>query len=116
MNSRWIVTAAATAALIAGGCNHMHKDKEEKEGDEVKMSINDIPAAARESLMKEAPGATITTVDKETKKDGTTVYEADAMIGGKNWEIVVDGNGKVIKKKLDEESGEKKEDEEKEKK
>ena len=116
MKSRWIVTAAATAALIAGGCSQMHKDKEEKEGDEVKMSINDIPAPARESLMKEAPGATITTVDKETRKDGKTVYEADAMIGGKNWEIVVDGNGKVIKKKLDEESSEKKEDEEKEKK
>jgi hypothetical protein len=117
MKSRWIVTAVATASLIAGGCSQMlHKDKEKNEGDEVKMSINDIPVPARESLMREAPGATITTVDKETKKDGTVVYEADAMIEGKNWEIVVDGNGKVIKKKLDEESGEKKEDQEKEKK
>jgi uncharacterized membrane protein YkoI len=114
MKPRWIVTAVAAAALIGAGCSQMHKGKE-KEGDEVKMSINDIPAAARESLMKEAPGATITTVDKETK-DGKTVYEADAMMGGKNWEIIVDDNGKVISKKLDEESGEKKEDEEKEKK
>ena len=77
------------------------------------MSVNDIPVAARDSLMREAPGATITTVDKETKKDGTVVYEADAMIGGKNWEIVVDGNGNLVKKKLDEESEEKEEKEKK---
>jgi uncharacterized membrane protein YkoI len=110
MRARSILTTVAAAALLVGGCKSMSKDKnkESDEGDEVKMSINDIPAPARDSLMKEAPGATITTVDKESRK-GVTVYEADAMIGGKNWEIVVDANGKVISKREDDESEEKNE-------
>jgi hypothetical protein len=99
--------------------------EEENEKNEVKMSINDVPADVRASLMKEANGAAIKTVDKE-ERNGQTVYEADAMVNGKNWEIVVDGNGKVVSKKLDNEadekpamkktSKEKEEDEEKEEK
>jgi hypothetical protein len=110
MRARWIVVGIVVAVV---GCSQMHKEKEAKEGDEVKMSINDIPAPARESLMKEAAGASITTVDKEMK-DGKTVYEADAMVNGQNWEIIVDGDGKVVSKKVDEEKDEKKENQEKE--
>ena len=55
--------------------------------------------------MKAAGGAAITTVDKESR-DGKTVYETDVKSGGKNWEIVVDENGNLISKKIDEEAGE----------
>jgi hypothetical protein len=55
------------------------------------------------ALQEQARGAKIDTVDKETTRDGKTVYEADARIDGKNWEIVVDESGKVVSKKLDEE-------------
>ena len=62
--------------------------------------------------MRESNNATITTVDREDRH-GKTVYEADAMINGKNWEIVVDGSGKVISRKLDEESEGQEKDEKK---
>ena len=55
--------------------------------------------------MTAAPGAKITTVDHEMKH-GTMVYEADAMMDGKNWEILVAEDGKLISKKLDEEKDE----------
>ena len=117
MKARWILTTFATAALVVGGCKSMNmskdKENEEAEGKEVKMSINDIPAAARDSLMRESNNATITTVDKE-ERHGKTVYEADAMMNGTNWEIVVDGDGKVISKQQDNESKEKGEKDEKE--
>jgi len=109
MQKRWTLIAAL--ALAIGGCHcHDHKDmkmhKEEEEGNEVKMSINDVPPAVREGLMNAAGGAKITTVDKE-ERHGMTVYETDVMSGGKNWEIVVDGNGKLVSKNVDTEEDEK---------
>jgi hypothetical protein len=65
-----------------------------------------VPAAVQATLQREAGGAAITTVDKESK-DGKTVYEADAPINGKNYEIVVAEDGTLLKKKLDDESKEK---------
>ena len=91
---------------LALGCNHMHHaDEEADEGDEVKMSLSDVPAPVRETLTKEANGATIKSVDKEDNK-GKIVYETDVMSGGKNWEIRVDPNGKLLSKKVDEEEDE----------
>jgi uncharacterized membrane protein YkoI len=103
----------AVAAATTIGCNHMSKEKEENEENEVKMTLDQVPAAAREGLQREAGGASITQVDKEDIK-GKTGYEVDVMKDGKNWEIIVDENGKLISKKLDEEKHEKGEKEEKE--
>ena len=101
-------TFALGLAVIAGsvGCNHMNNQSEENEENEVKMTLDQVPAAAREGLQREAGGATITQVDKEEVK-GKTGYEIDVMKDGKNWEIIVDENGKLMSKKLDEERGEK---------
>jgi uncharacterized membrane protein YkoI len=106
MSKRWIV--AVMLGLVVGCTHHEREEHEEADEHEVKMSINDIPAAARQTLMDQAEGATITTVDQE-QKHGKTIYEADAMINGKNWEIKVDANGKLIKKHIDneDEGGEK---------
>jgi hypothetical protein len=105
----WAAVGLMAAGLmtVGLGCSQMHKDKEAKEeGDEVKMSINDVPAPVRATLTQEAAGAKIDTVDKETD-DGKTIYEADVMSGGKNWELKVAPDGKLLSKKLDEESEEK---------
>jgi hypothetical protein len=54
------------------------------------------------TLDREAPGVKITDVDKETDHQ-KIVYEADAKIGGKNYEIKVMEDGTLLSKKLDEE-------------
>ena len=96
-------------------------DEEGEEANEVKMSLDQVPAPVRATLTREANGATIKTVDKE-EQHGKTIYETDVMSGGKNWEIKVDENGKLISKKLDNEEekaskkNEKEEDDEKEEK
>ena len=110
---RW--SAMVLAATLTLGCSaaHKHADKED-EGDEVKMALADVPPAVRDTLKREAGDAKIETVDKE-QNDGQTVYETDVTIGGKNWEIKVDPNGKLISKKEDEE-GEGKEEKEHDKK
>jgi hypothetical protein len=111
MQKRWALIALLS--LAAGCCHHHDKmgksmEKEEDEKNEVKMSINDVPAPVREGLMKAAGGATIKTVDKE-ERGGKLVYETDVMSGGKNWEIVVDANGNLVSKGIDNEEAEKSE-------
>jgi hypothetical protein len=98
------------------GCSSMHamaKDKgEEDEGNEQKIAFAQVPPAAQKTLTDEAKGNKIDTVDKETK-DGKTVYEADSVINGKNYEIKVAEDGTLVSKKLDDESKEKGEKNEK---
>jgi hypothetical protein len=99
--------------LAVGGCQAGHGGwGEEKEENEVKVPIEQVPAPVRATLEQQAPGVAIKEVDKESD-DGKTVYEADAMLGGQNYEIKVAENGDLIKKKLDTEEGEKGEHEEK---
>jgi uncharacterized membrane protein YkoI len=109
LKKMWIV--AGVLALAAAGCDMDHrehcgmKDKE-KEENEVKVPFEQTPAAVQATLQKESDGAAIKDVDKETD-DGKTIYEADAMIGGKNYEIKVAEDGTLVKKSLDKEEDEK---------
>jgi hypothetical protein len=107
--SRTIVGIGLGLALVCTSCksNAHEADNEVAEGhsDEVKMKIDEVPAAVRDGLARESGGAAIATVDKEAK-NGQTIYEADAMINGANWELKVDENGKLISKKLDNEAEE----------
>jgi hypothetical protein len=82
------------------------KQQEAQEENEEKVSIHEVPAAVGKKLRLEAMGEDIQQVDKQ-KLDGKTVYEADVMIDGHNYEILVDGKGVLISKKLDEEAAEK---------
>ena len=76
--------------------------KEGDEGNEVKVAINDVPPAVRTTLDQQAPGVTITQVDKE-EDQGKVIYEADAVLGGQNYEIKVADDGHLISKKVDKE-------------
>ena len=96
--------ALLAAGLVAGCCQN--KEKEEEHGSVVTME--QVPAAARDALKREAAGATIGKIDKEMA-GGKVVYETDVMINGKNWEIKVDEAGNVVSKKLDNEEEEKSE-------
>ena len=108
----------ALPLMLACGCqsanSHAAKEAEEAEGPEVKMKLDQVPPAVRDTLTREAAGATIGDVDKEQKHD-KNVYETDVMLGGKNYELKVAEDGTLVSKKLDDEAGEKKGDEKDEK-
>src|SRR5690349_11787482 len=109
MRAKWVVVLLAVSGLV--GCANMQNGKnakgEEEEGDEVKVAFTECPAPVQATLSRETNNAKIETVDKEMK-DGKTIYEADAMVNGQNWEIKVGEDGKLISKKADNEEGEKK--------
>ncbi|HSV15838.1 MAG TPA: hypothetical protein VLI90_16365 [Tepidisphaeraceae bacterium] len=105
--SRTVASLAMALAVVSCKSANNHADKEAEEGNEVKMKLDQVPPAVRDSLTREAGGAQVGDVDKESK-DGRTVYETDAMINGTNYEIKVDEAGKLISKKIDNEADEKK--------
>src|SRR4051812_40247571 len=79
------------ASIVALGCSH-HNHEEENEQ---VVTMDQVPPAARDALKREAQGAPISKIDKETA-GGKVVYETDVMINGKNWEIKVDDAGNVV--------------------
>ena len=115
MKSRWILILVAALGLTAFTTVGRAEDKEKEEGNEVKVKFDDCPAAVKATFTAEAKGGKIETVDKETD-DGKTIYEADVTIDGKNHEIKVAEDGKLISNKIDEEDeGKDKKDEKDEK-
>ena len=101
----WLEMLSVGLLSTVVGCSMMNHEKKE-EGDEVKVKFSEVPAAVQKTLTDAAGGATIQTVDQETEK-GVVIYEADAKIDGKNYEIKVAADGKLISKKIDNEEDEK---------
>jgi hypothetical protein len=113
--SLWLLALLLlSVALVPARAWGEEKD-EGKEGKEEKVKWDQVPAAVQKTLTAEARGQTIETVDKE-ERDGKVVYEADVKLDGKNYEILVDPDGTLIAKKLDQEDEKKGKDEKDEKK
>jgi hypothetical protein len=99
--------AAAALGISTLGCSHMKHSEEEDEAGETQVKFTDLPAAVQATINRESNNASINTVDKEPH-DGHPVYEADAKLNGKNYEIKVAEDGTLVSKKLDMEDDEKK--------
>jgi uncharacterized membrane protein YkoI len=73
----------------------------EEEGDdeenEVKVQLKDCPEAVQKTIKKEAGSGKIREIEKE-REGGKTVYEAEVIIDGKEYEITVAEDGKVLGK------------------
>ena len=87
--------------LGLGGTFVMFAAESEKDEDGAAIKFSECPAAVQKTLTREARGAKIETVDLESE-DGQVVFEADVVIDGKNYELLVAPNGALISKKLDE--------------
>lgn len=109
MKKTWMMLGLLSLAMCGCEMSHsgaMAKDKENNEANEVKVPIEQVPAAVRATLARESGGAAIKDVDKESD-EGKTIYEADAMIGAQNYEIKVAEDGTLVKKAIDNEDKEK---------
>lgn len=64
---------------------------------ESNVTLDSIPAAARQTILKEAHGAPVLNVEIE-KKNGKTLYEAHVKQGADVIGITVDADGKLVSK------------------
>jgi hypothetical protein len=88
---------------VMGKSEWQKPEKEEDEdANEQKVSIDQVPAAVKATIMNEAGKGTVKEIEQETK-DGKTIYGADLIIDGKKFEIKVSSDGKLIDKQEEDE-------------
>ncbi|HOD82069.1 MAG: hypothetical protein BWX88_01626 [Planctomycetes bacterium ADurb.Bin126] len=88
MNARWILLSVAVCSLLlsSGACVNAK---------EVQVTIDQVPQAVRDAILKEAGEAKIDEIEKETKGDKVT-YEAEWKVDGKEIEIKLAEDGTVL--------------------
>jgi hypothetical protein len=90
MKALWSVLLAATMGVGVAMPSAAQADEKEKV-----VSINEIPAPARASLIREAKGAPIMRVEIESAKD-KTAYEGIFKQGDDVIGVTVDAQGNVL--------------------
>jgi uncharacterized membrane protein YkoI len=66
------------------------------------VSLDAVPEAVKATILKEAAGAEIREVEKETE-GGVTVYEAEVIIDGQEVDIDVAADGTLLGKEVEDE-------------
>jgi uncharacterized membrane protein YkoI len=76
-----------------------HDDDDEDDEDE-ELSIDKVPAAVKATILKESQGGTVKEIERETK-DAKTTYEAEVIIGEKEYELEIAADGTLISKEAE---------------
>lgn len=106
MKARWtVLTFVGLVSFGAAAITVLANDKDEEE-----VSIDQVPAAVKATILKEAKGGTLQEIERETK-GGKTVYEAEVIIQGKEIEIKIAPDGTVIGREVEDEGQEEEEEE-----
>ncbi|MFO8013739.1 MAG: hypothetical protein R6X20_10595 [Phycisphaerae bacterium] len=72
----------------------------EKAGKEEKVSLGEVPEAARNTILHEAAGHKVREIEKETE-NARTVYEAEWKVDGKEVEVTVAADGKLLERETE---------------
>ncbi len=96
MNKRCAVLAVVCAGLIGMGA--VSTWAAEREGGEVKVTIDQVPAAVKATILAE--GGKIHDIARKSR-NGSPFYEADVIKNGKEIELQVAEDGKLFSRKIE---------------
>jgi len=88
----WLVVAPA---LVLGACSDISGDERRGEGAGEKVSIDQLPAAVKATVEREAAGGQLIDISKDTKR-GQTSYEVKIAKDGKESEIRIASDGTKV--------------------
>jgi hypothetical protein len=88
-----------TFSFACLGCA-MLSAEEAQDSNEEKVKLEDCPKAVQDTLKKASAGGKIEEIEKETE-NGKTVYEAEVVIEGDEYEVKVAEDGKLLGKTLE---------------
>ena len=109
MNARWMLTAALAVGMFgicgcaksqgqgSSGARPMTRTPEADEPGETKISLDQAPPAARQTIQRELAGAELEDIAKK-QRNGKTIYETDIIKGSEKWEVVVAEDGSILSK------------------
>ena len=84
------LVAALALSVFCTACAADRKD----------VTNDQLPAPVQATLEHEAQGGKVNKITREKKESGTT-YQADvSATNGQKWDVVIDGNGKLVYKHL----------------
>lgn len=92
--SKWIVASVLGLPMVTATAYGQEKN-EENHQQTVKME--DLPAAVKTTVQREAKGQQIESIKKETEH-GKTKYEVEFVSNGKGQEIEISESGKVLER------------------
>ncbi|MFO0831102.1 MAG: PepSY domain-containing protein [Phycisphaerales bacterium] len=99
MNAKLIVAASAAAFLCACAHPRHRQPSDASPGpQEVKVPLQETPPAVRKTIEAELHGGTLEDIAR-TQRDGEAVYETDIIRAGREWELVVNADGRIISNK-----------------
>ena len=75
--------------------NEGDDDDDDDDDDEEEVTLDEVPAAVKATILAQAQGGTIEEIERETE-DGQVVYEAEVEINGKEYEIEVAADGTLL--------------------
>jgi uncharacterized membrane protein YkoI len=87
-------SAAIAAFAIALACTSRADDKD-KEAKEIKVKMQDLPAAVRKTVQEQTRGASLRGLSREVE-NGKTYYEAALKVGGHGKDVLMDESGAVV--------------------
>ena len=87
---RWLLSAALAASAISSVATLQAQEQNERP-----VSIEDIPAPARDAILSQQRGGQVGEVVEETR-DGKPVYKAGIHHGPRRLIVVVDASGNVL--------------------
>jgi hypothetical protein len=90
---RWLLSAALAASAISSIATAQSEDELTDEGP---VPIEEIPAPARDAILREAGGGTLMEVHEETWQNGKPVYEGHIRQGTRTVTIWVDAEGNIL--------------------
>ena len=90
-----------TTGEILGREDDDEDDYEDDSDDEEEISLDEVPAAARATILAEAKGAQVTEVERETRRDGRIVYEVEWTVNGQEVEVKVAPDGTLLRTNRD---------------
>jgi hypothetical protein len=98
MNPKRIVMLVSMIAMAICGCTTMQRHATDAaDPGETKVSLDQTPAAVRQTIQAELVGAQLEDISKK-EHQGKTLYETDIIRNGHKWEVVVGEDGKIISK------------------
>jgi hypothetical protein len=91
-----LLTLGGVATL--GGCeawnNMWNKDKDKDAAKMERTSMTALPAPVRDTFNRDSPNANVSSINRETEKDGAVHYEFKFTDqSGRKQEVEYDGNG-----------------------
>jgi hypothetical protein len=89
---RWLLSAALAASAISSVAT---VQAEEEDHDEAAVSIDEIPAPARDTILRHVGAGVLMGVREETGDRGEPVYKAHIR-GSPNLTIWVDAAGNIV--------------------